>query len=90
VRYFASHAGQGVMFIVGAALLLAVPVSLPWVVAVMMLQVGVRHLTLAFKELDHDVLTRPDVMAISPSLPSPGDGERGIAGVRSRAIHTRP
>ena len=90
MRYFASHAGQGVLFIVAAALLLAAPLTLPWVAAVVMLQVGVRHLTLAFKQLDHDVRSRPDCMAGSPSLPSPGDGERELAGVRSGVIRTRP
>jgi hypothetical protein len=90
MRYFASHAGQGMLFIAGAVILLAAPLTLPWVAAVVMLQVGVRHLTLAFKELDHDIRSRPDFMAGSPSLPPPSDGERELAGVRNGAIRTRP
>ena len=90
MRYFASHAGQGVLFIVGAVILLAAPLTLPWVAAVVMLQAGVRHFVLAFRELDHDVRSRPDFMAGSPSLPSPSDGERELAGIRYGAIRTRP
>ena len=33
MNYFATHAGKGVLFIAGAALVLAVPIALPWITA---------------------------------------------------------
>lgn len=87
--YFATHAGKSVLFIGGAAFLLAWPPALPWIAAVAMLQLGVKHLTLAFKEADRDVSARPCVSTDGPSLPAPLDGERRLAGSGSSPICTR-
>jgi hypothetical protein len=90
VRYFATHAGKSVLFISGAAFLLAWPPALPWIAAVVMLQLGVRHIILAFKEADRDVSLHATVPTGCPSLPAPGDGERGLVGNFGGAIRTRP
>ena len=89
MRYFATHAGKGVLFIGAAAFLLAWPPALPWIAAVALLQLGVKHLTLAFKESDSDLFVHARVAAGSPALPPPTDGERGIASVRNDSIRTR-
>ena len=90
MNYFDSHAGKAVLFIVGAAFLLAAPIALPWIAAVALLQVGVKHLTLAFKEADRDVSARAGVPAGGPSLPAPVDGERGLAGNVHSVTRNRP
>jgi hypothetical protein len=90
MNYFATHAGKGVLFIAGAALVLAVPIALPWITAVALLQMGVNHLSLAFQETHHDHSDRPCVVADSPALPPPADGERGIAGAGHAALRARP
>ncbi len=89
MRYFATHAGKGVLFIGAAAFLLAWPPALPWIAAVALLQLGVKHLTLAFKESDSDLSVHARVAADSPALPPPTDSERGIASVRNNSVRTR-
>src|SRR5262249_2829901 len=76
VFFFNTHAGKSVLFIIGAVIVLAVPLILPWVAAIVLLQMGVKHITLAFRELDHDVPSHAGIAANGPSLPPPGDGER--------------
>jgi hypothetical protein len=82
MSYFNTHAGRAVLAITGAALILAVPVTLPWIVAVVILQYGVKQLRLAFREMDYDILTAQDS---DTPLSVPADGQRGIDG-RSRDL----
>ena len=49
-RFFESHAGKAVVGVSAAVFLLAWPPALPWIAAAALLQFGVRHLALAFKE----------------------------------------
>jgi hypothetical protein len=89
MRTFPStHSGRAVLYIAGAAFLLAWPPALPWIAAVTLVQLGVRHLILAFKEADRDRPARADLIDGRP-LPAPGDGERGLADAGRRPIHTR-
>ena len=65
-----------------AVFLLAWPPALPWIAAAALLQFGVRHLALAFKEVDRDETSahahRTHAAGGVPSLPSPDDGERRL------------
>lgn len=89
MSYFTTHAGKSVLFIGGAAFLLAWPPALPWVTAVIMLQLGVRHIILAFREVDRVVSAHASVPSHGPALPAPGDGERELVVTGGRAIRTR-
>jgi hypothetical protein len=80
MRYFSTHAGKGVLAITGAAIVLAVPIALPWVVAVVLLQYGVRQIILAFKEVDRDVSLHAYMPEGGTSLPETHDGQRVLDG----------
>ena len=47
-QFFESHAGKSVVGVSLSVFLLACPIALPWVAAALLLQYGVRHLTLGF------------------------------------------
>jgi hypothetical protein len=84
--FFQSHAGKAVIGVFGAVFLLAWPPALPWIAAVALLQFGVRHIVLAFKEVERE--EQNHIAAGAPSLPAP-DGERRIAGARHSAVPAR-
>jgi hypothetical protein len=86
--FFHSHAGKAVIGVVGAVFLIAWPPALPWLAAAALLQFGVRHLVLAFKEMEVETQTHTGIAAGTPSLPAP-DGERRIASARNGAVPAR-
>ena len=88
MQYFATHAGKAVLAITGAAIVLAVPIALPWVAAVILLQYGVRQLKLAFREADRDVLTAR-VQGNGISLPEAHDGQRVLDGAGRDLVRAR-
>ena len=90
MQYFATHAGKAILAVTGAALILAVPIVLPWVVAVLLLQVGVRHLKLAFREVDRDLSLRADDTPNGTPLPEAHNGQRVLAGAGRDLVRTRP
>jgi hypothetical protein len=91
--FFDSHAGKAVAGVGAAVFLLAWPPALPWIAAVALLQFGVRHLALAFKEVDRDETSahayRTHAVGGIPSLPAPDDGERRLPGTRGSAVPAR-
>ncbi len=87
--FFNSHAGKAVGFIAAATLLLAWPPALPWLTAVALLQLGVKHFALAFREIEHDVPVHPSLPVDDLALPAPGDAERSLAVAGSGAVSTR-
>jgi hypothetical protein len=88
INFIFSHAGKGVVGVAGAAFLLAWPPALPWVAACFLLQFGVRHLALAFREAERETKDHTGITAGAPALDAP-DGERGIAPVRNGAAPAR-
>jgi hypothetical protein len=78
MTFFNSHAGKSVVFIAGAAMLLAWPPSLPWIAAVALLQLGVKHIGLAFKEADRDISIRATAEASGHPLLAEGDSNRRL------------
>jgi hypothetical protein len=88
IDFMNSHAGKGLFGITGAALLLAWPPALPWVAAIVLLQWGVRHLALAFKEIEHAEQNQPGITAGAPALPAQ-DSQRGALVPRRSAVPAR-
>ncbi len=72
-----THAGKSVVFIAAAGVLLIWPPALPWIAAVALLQHGVRHLSLSFKEVQREELANARIRSGDSPLDAP-DGERGI------------
>jgi hypothetical protein len=89
IDFFHSHAGKGLAGVVAAVFLLAWPPALPWVAAVVFLQFGVRHLVLAFREVDREAKADTCITAGAPSLPAP-DSKRRVALARRGAVPARP
>jgi hypothetical protein len=88
VPFFHSHAGKAVVGVFGAVFLIFWPPALPWVAAVALLQFGVRHLILAFKEAEREEQAHTHIAAGAPSLAAP-DGERGAIVPRHGAVPAR-
>lgn len=89
MKYFTTHAGKGVLCIAGSALLLAVPIALPWVAAVILLQAGIRHLRSAFQEIDRDVPDFSDAAIRSAALGPTDHSQRGIGSPSTDIVRTR-
>ena len=82
--FFQSHAGNGLVGISAAALLLAWPPALPWIAAAALLQFGVRHLVLAFNEVERETQAPTGF----PALDAP-DCQRRTLGARHNAVPAR-
>jgi hypothetical protein len=85
IDFFQSHAGKAVVGVVGSVFLIAWPPAFPWIAAVALLQFGVRHLVLAFRELDRETQAHVD----APALNAP-NRERSIVVPRHGVVPTRP
>jgi hypothetical protein len=87
-EFFHSHVGKAVVGVVAAVFLLACPIALPWIAAAMLLEFGVRHLILAFKELDCEAQIHAHDASDGTSLAAP-DVERGIVVARRDVVPAR-
>lgn len=90
MTFFNSHAGKSVVFIAGAAMLLAWPPSLPWIAAVALLQLGVKHMSLAFKEADRDISIRATAEASGHPVLAEGDSHQALDRDQRDLIRARP
>jgi hypothetical protein len=88
VDFFHSHAGKSVAGVCLAGLLIVWPPSVSWIAAVALLQFGVRHLILAFREMERDEQAHTHGAADIPSLAAP-DSERSIVVARHGAVPAR-
>lgn len=68
MTFFITHSGKAIVCVALSALLFAWPPALPWVVAVTLLQQGVKHLVLAFRETERDLSAHATVVHDLPSL----------------------
>jgi hypothetical protein len=93
IEFFDSHAGKAVVGVSAAVFLLAWPPALPWIAAVALLQFGVRHLVLAFKEVERDHTSAPTHHTRVPggvaSLAAPDDRERRLDFARNGVVPAR-
>jgi hypothetical protein len=88
IDFIHSHAGKGLAGVVAAVFLIIWPPSVSWIAAVVLLQWGVRHIVLAFREAERDEQNQAGIMAGVPSLDAP-NRERGIAVPRHGAVPAR-
>jgi hypothetical protein len=89
MTFIHTHACKAVVGVAGAVFLLAWPPALPWIAAVALLQWGVRHLVLAFREAERDEQNQAGIMAGAPALDAP-DNQRGVIVPRNRDFSVRP
>jgi hypothetical protein len=68
MTFFRTNAGKAIVCVTLSALLFAWPPALPWVVAVALLQQGVKHLVLAFREAGRDLSAHATVVHDLPAL----------------------
>jgi hypothetical protein len=82
------HAGKSVVFIAAGAFLLAWPPALPWIAAAGLLHLGVRHLVLAFREVEREAFADSRIATGTPSFSAP-DSERRLVVARNSAVPAR-
>jgi hypothetical protein len=87
-EFFQSHAGKAVVGVCLAGLLIVWPPSVSWIAAAALLQFGVRHLMLAFKEVERDEQTYEHITSGAPAI-DPPHCERRIAPTRRGAVPAR-